>query len=256
MEQAASKPRTRKRVDVDRDSEYLSRQTARLLTIDDAGLRQRWAVLFGADPSPTLSRVLMLRSIAYRLQEKALGSLKPSAQRLLNRVCDGPLKVASKRPKMRAAAGTVLIREWHGVAHRVTVLDDDVVYRGRRYKSLSEVARLITGTHWSGPMFFRPYKPEEGGGQWLTPRSGVAQSTLESPRRKGWSTTSTPCTRSARRARRSSGARRARAGGSSAPPTTMEASPVEPWSGRRSSNSSPTSAGVSSTWWWSTRSTG
>ena len=54
----------------------------------------------------------------------------------------------------RVGAGTVLIREWRGVTHRVTVLDNDVVYRGRRYRSLSEVARLITGTHWSGPMFF------------------------------------------------------------------------------------------------------
>jgi hypothetical protein len=48
----------------------------------------------------------------------------------------------------------VLIREWQGTKHRVTVLDKDVVYRGRRYKSLSEVARAITGTHWSGPLFF------------------------------------------------------------------------------------------------------
>jgi hypothetical protein len=52
------------------------------------------------------------------------------------------------------AAGTVLIREWRGVAHRVSVLDDEVVYRDRRYKSLSEVARLITGKRWSGPLFF------------------------------------------------------------------------------------------------------
>jgi Protein of unknown function (DUF2924) len=78
-------------------------------------------------------------------------SLKPSAQRILDRVSDGPQKKFLKR---RASAGTVLIREWHGVKHRVTVLDHEVVYRGRRYKSLSEVARAITGTHWSGPVFF------------------------------------------------------------------------------------------------------
>jgi Protein of unknown function (DUF2924) len=48
----------------------------------------------------------------------------------------------------------VLIRQWRGVSHRVTVLDTDVVYRGRRYKSLSEVARAITGSRWSGPLFF------------------------------------------------------------------------------------------------------
>jgi Protein of unknown function (DUF2924) len=57
-------------------------------------------------------------------------------------------------PHRRASAGTVLIREWRGVSHRVTVLDHEVVYRDRRYKSLSEVARAITGSRWSGPLFF------------------------------------------------------------------------------------------------------
>jgi hypothetical protein len=57
-------------------------------------------------------------------------------------------------PQRRASAGTVLIRQWRGVSHRVTVLDSDVVYRGQRYKSLSEVARPITGSRWSGPLFF------------------------------------------------------------------------------------------------------
>jgi hypothetical protein len=57
-------------------------------------------------------------------------------------------------PQRRTSAGTVLIRQWRGVSHRVTVLETDVVYRGRRYKSLSEVARAITGSRWSGPLFF------------------------------------------------------------------------------------------------------
>jgi hypothetical protein len=57
-------------------------------------------------------------------------------------------------PQNRPMAGTALMREWRGVSHRVTVLDTDVVYRGRRYRSLSEVARAITGSRWSGPLFF------------------------------------------------------------------------------------------------------
>ena len=57
-------------------------------------------------------------------------------------------------PQRRARTGTVLIREWGGVSHRVTVLDHAVVYHERHYKSLSEVARAITGTRWSGPRFF------------------------------------------------------------------------------------------------------
>ena len=136
-------------------SEDLAREIASLSALDAETLRQRWKALIGADPSPYLGRSLIVRALAYRLQERALGGLKLATQRILDRVCDGREKAASERiPKRRAGAGTVLIREWRGVHHRVTVLDNDVVYRGRRYKSLSEVARAITGTHWSGPLFF------------------------------------------------------------------------------------------------------
>ena len=96
----------------------------------------------------------MVRAIAYRLQERAFGGLKPSTQKILDRVCDTRGEIAQHIPRPRVGAGTVLIREWRGVRHRVTVLDHDVVYRGRRYQSLSEVARAITGTYWSGPLFF------------------------------------------------------------------------------------------------------
>jgi len=75
--------------------------------------------------------------------------------RVLDRIADNRPKDAPEYiPERRASAGTVLIRQWRGVSHRVTVLDTAVVYRGRRYKSLSEVARAITGSRWSGPLFF------------------------------------------------------------------------------------------------------
>jgi len=97
----------------------------------------------------------MVKAIAYRLQERALGGLKPATQRLLDRIVEGHSEAAPERiPKRGASAGTLLIREWRGVSHRVTVLDHDVVYRKRRYKSLSEVARAITDARWSGPLFF------------------------------------------------------------------------------------------------------
>ena len=84
-----------------------------------------------------------------------MGAVKPGTQRILDRVCEGgTAAVAGEISKQSAGAGAVLIREWRGVSHRVTLLDSDVVYRGRRYKSLSEVARAITGTRWSGPLFF------------------------------------------------------------------------------------------------------
>jgi len=155
MAQAHSGKRTRKPPDVRGGSEDLAREIANLSALDAEALRERWKALFGADPLPYLGRSFMVRALAYRLQERAIGGLKPSAQRTLERVMDGRPEAAAKRfPKRRAGAGTVLIREWRGVHHRVTVLDHEVVYQGRRYKSLSEVARVITGARWSGPLFF------------------------------------------------------------------------------------------------------
>jgi hypothetical protein len=155
MEQAGPKRAKKAIVDIGRDSDSLAREIAHLLELDDAALKQRWTTVFKADPSPYFGRLLMVRSIAYQLQEKTFGCLKKSAERLLDQISNAPAEDALKRiPKARASAGTVLIRQWRGVRHRVTVQDHAVVYRGQRYKSLSEVARLITGTRWSGPLFF------------------------------------------------------------------------------------------------------
>jgi hypothetical protein len=96
----------------------------------------------------------MIMAMAYRLQEKTFGGLRPSAERLLSRVVDEHFEgklITTNRP---VGAGTVLIREWRGVRHRVTVDEQGVVYRDNCYRSLSEVARAITGTRWSGPRFF------------------------------------------------------------------------------------------------------
>ena len=135
-------------------AEDLAGEIATLNTLEPAALLQKWKALFGTDPSPLLARIFMVRAIAYRLQEQRYGGLKPSVQRLLDRVCEERADVGRKRmPDRRVSAGTVLIREWGGVSHRVTVLDHGVVYRGRRYRSLSEVAGVITGARWSGPLF-------------------------------------------------------------------------------------------------------
>ena len=155
MMQASSRDQARKPRTIGYGSEDLARDVASLPALDTAALRKRWKALFGADPSPRAGRSLMIKAIAYRLQERALGGLKPAAQRLLDRIVEGRSELAPERiPKRRASAGTLLIREWRGVSHRVTVLDNDVVYRKRRYKSLSEVTRAITGARWSGPLFF------------------------------------------------------------------------------------------------------
>jgi hypothetical protein len=93
----------------------------------------------------------MLRAVAFKLQERAYGGLSPAVRRaLMGRETIVPAK--SQPPEVRP--GTVLLREWQGKTHRVEVIEDGAVYRGRRYRSLSEVAREITGSRWSGPRFF------------------------------------------------------------------------------------------------------
>jgi hypothetical protein len=155
VEQSVSSKRSGKWSTVGGDLEELAREIARLLALDVPALRQRWAALFGDDPSPGLGRALLIRAIAYRMQERSFAGLKLSTQRVLDRIAENRSKDAPESlPQRRTSAGTVLIREWHGVSHRVTILDNAVVYRDRRYQSLSEVARAITGSRWSGPLFF------------------------------------------------------------------------------------------------------
>jgi len=119
-------------------------------------LKQQWRSLYSSEPPHRISRELLTRAVAYRIQEQAFGGLKPSTRRLLERLasdarCGRPLKIAPAAP---ASAGTVLMRDWQGATHEVRVLDRGVLYKRKRYGSLSEVARLITGSRWSGPLFF------------------------------------------------------------------------------------------------------
>jgi hypothetical protein len=153
MVQTDSRNRPRRRTGAVLDD--LERDIASLPTLDTAALRQRWKALFGTDPSPHFGRSVLVRAISYRIQETALGWLKPATQRLLDRIVEARSETVLDRiPKRRVNAGTVLIRQWGGVTHRVIVLEHGVTYRNRRYKSLSEVARAITGSRWSGPLFF------------------------------------------------------------------------------------------------------
>jgi hypothetical protein len=123
-------------------------------SIDD--LRQRWRVLFGAEPPPAFGPDLLRRSIAHKLQENTHGKLSASAQRELNRIVTlmGKNPAARIEAPRRIKAGAVLVRDWDTKAHCVTVLDDGFAYDGHTYASLSEIAREITGTNWNGPRFF------------------------------------------------------------------------------------------------------
>ena len=97
----------------------------------------------GAEPPPKLRSSLLVQGIAYRLQERAFGGLKPATLRLLERIADDAAaqrQVATAPSKMRVSTGTVLIREWHGTKHQVTVLKDGFLYRTKRFHSLSRLA--------------------------------------------------------------------------------------------------------------------
>ena len=142
----------------------LADELTELRGLDSAALKQRWQVLYRTEAPVRIGQILLLQAVAYRLQEKALGGLKPSTRRLLERTAEDSFhrRTPSEAPATRVTPGSVLIREWHGVSHRVTVLGDGVLLRGARYRSLSEVARKVTGTRWSGPRFFGLRAPARG----------------------------------------------------------------------------------------------
>src|ERR1039458_10635025 len=112
MGQSVSSKRRRKGLAFCSDLEELARGITRLLALDVPALRQRWAALFGDDPAPNLGRALLTRAIAYRLQERASAGLKPSTQRVLDRIADNRSKDAPEYiPERRASGGAGLIRQ-------------------------------------------------------------------------------------------------------------------------------------------------
>ena len=135
----------------------LQRQLEQLQQVKPEELRKRWHVLFGSYPPPRIRSSLMVQAIARHLQERAFGGLKPSTQRLLHGVAEeanGGRKYSTTAKKVQPRPGAVLVREWHGSKHQVSVLKDGFLYRAKKYGSLSQIARIITGTQWSGPLFF------------------------------------------------------------------------------------------------------
>lgn len=143
-------------IDDAQKQEEISREIASLSQLSRPNLKQRWRDLYGTEPPLKISRNLMLRAVAYRIQERAFGGIKPLTRRLLEQIAnelDGR-RQRGGAPRATVPAGTVLLREWQGRSHHVTVLDEGVLYQRKRYRSLSEVAQVITGARWSGPLFF------------------------------------------------------------------------------------------------------
>ena len=129
---------------------------ARLPELDLGELRQQWRALYKTAASPHFSRELLVRAVAYRMQEMALGGLRPEPQRQLRHFAQ-QLKAGTQiraRARPNLAPGTRLVREWRGRSHEVVALEDGFSWQDTHYRSLSAIARKITGTPWSGPLFF------------------------------------------------------------------------------------------------------
>jgi hypothetical protein len=144
----------------------LSQKLAALTGLTAQQLRTEWRRLYRSQP-PRLSRDLLIRTIAYRMQELAYGGLSKATQRKLVTLTkeletNGSI-VSDPNPRIRP--GARLVREWRGRTHTVVVMEDGFEYAGKSYSSLSKIAQVITGAHWSGPRFFGLNRSEAAGVQ-------------------------------------------------------------------------------------------
>jgi hypothetical protein len=131
-----------------RQREKLDADLAALATTSPAQLRKRWVTVTML-PVPRISPAMLRLALAYELQAKALGGLSRASQQRLDQAAAAKTQTRSTAPGMR------LVREWQGKVHIVTINETgEVEWNGRTWRSLSEVARAITGTRWSGPAFF------------------------------------------------------------------------------------------------------
>ena len=132
---------------------------ARLLALDRmdyAALQAEWRRLYRAPPPKRVGRDLLVLGVAWKIQEQACGGLSAATKRRLAELAntmdrDGGV---TRNRAARLKPGARLVREWRGRTHTVVVVEDGFEWQGRRWQSLSAIAREITGGHWSGPRFF------------------------------------------------------------------------------------------------------
>jgi hypothetical protein len=161
----------------------LEAEVERVRTLGITELRTLWRSTFGTAPPSALSKDLLARKIAWHLQEKTLGGFDNATVRLLAKLARGEKPGETQR---RLKPGTVLVREYQGERHTVTVVPDGFAWNGATYASLSTIARAITGTCWNGPRFFGLRVPgareNEGDGESRSiGRNGTAGRTAPRP---------------------------------------------------------------------------
>lgn len=135
----------------------ISKHIAKLPSFSRQQLLELWQKLYGRAAPTGIRRELIVPFLAYRIQENAYGGLKPSTLSELRRIArdlEKPRSSTDFRSRPRIKSGTRLIRQWRGEIHEVVVAESGYEYREIKYHSLSEIARKITGTRWSGPAFF------------------------------------------------------------------------------------------------------
>ncbi len=142
----------------DKCRDAVARELEKITELSRADLITRWEAVYGRRPPKGISRRLLEYSAAYTVQAKAYGGLKISVRKELDkglgkRKSEGSVKARSPG-KTELSPGARLVRDWHGQTHTVDVVEDGFRYDGRDYKSLSRIAREITGARWSGPRFF------------------------------------------------------------------------------------------------------
>lgn len=126
----------------------LEQELTALVTMSPAQLRSKWEA-FVRRPVPRISEGMLRMALGYEMQAKVLGGLSREARRVLDD------RGAGRRSSIVPSPGTRIAREWQGTVHIITIAEDGgILWNEKRWRSLSEVARVITGTRWSGPAFF------------------------------------------------------------------------------------------------------
>jgi hypothetical protein len=134
------------------DREAIEAEIDRVRSLGLDGLRTLWRTTLRSSPPPAFTKDLIARFLCWHIQEQAFGGLDPeTTRRLASRA--GGNRSRADRPR-RLKTGTVLVREYQGERHSVTVVANGFVWREATYASLSTIARAITGTNWNGPRFF------------------------------------------------------------------------------------------------------
>lgn len=134
----------------------ISEQIQQLPSMTIAALLSLWAKQFHQPPPASLRKGLMVRILAYRIQEREYGGISNTSRNKLREVAVSlpPGKIRKQKNSSEPDQGTRLIRSWKGEVHEVFVFNDSFTYRGKQFSNLSHIAREITGTRWSGPLFF------------------------------------------------------------------------------------------------------